>query len=220
VPADPTPPRLRPGPRATLLACLALGVAAIATPPTAFPWLAAQALLLAFGLGLAGVPAAALLARWLRFLPLVLLLSGTLALTMRLAPGESRPAVASGLLARNGLALAAALVPGLLHPAEALVAALARLGLPATLAATLYFMHRYAAVLADERDRMLTARRARSFRPARWGPLGEWAPLGGLLGSLFVRALERGERVHDAMLARGWNGDLRDLVAPEAPPNP
>jgi cobalt/nickel transport system permease protein len=76
------------------------------------------------------------------------------------------------------------------------------------LVATLHFMDRYAGVLAGERNRMMLARRARSF--SRHGRLGMSA-LGGLLAALFVRSMERGERVHSAMLARGWDGTLRSL---------
>ena len=34
---------------------------------------------------------------------------------------------------------------------------------------------------------------------------------GGLIGLLFLRAFERAERVHGAMVARGWQGTLRSL---------
>ena len=55
---------------------------------------------------------------------------------------------------------------------------------------------------------MVTARRARTFR--RSGRL-DWGLLTGLIGILFLRAFERGERVHSAMLARGWDGTVRTL---------
>ena len=34
---------------------------------------------------------------------------------------------------------------------------------------------------------------------------------GGLIGLLFLRAFERAERVHSAMIARGWRGTLHSL---------
>jgi cobalt/nickel transport system permease protein len=37
---------------------------------------------------------------------------------------------------------------------------------------------------------------------------------GGLVGNLTLRAFERSERIHDAMLARGFQGELRTLEAP------
>ena len=38
-----------------------------------------------------------------------------------------------------------------------------------------------------------------------------WSLLGGLIGMLFLRTFERAERVHDAMIARGWDGTIRSL---------
>ena len=85
--------------------------------------------------------------------------------------------------------------------------------MPAVLVSTLQFMHRYLHVLTDELDRMLKARRSRTFR--RTGRL-DWGLLTGCIGILFLRAFERGERVHAAMLARGWDGTIRTLDATEA----
>ena len=55
---------------------------------------------------------------------------------------------------------------------------------------------------------MATARRARTF--SRRGTLS-LSLAGGLIGLLFLRAFERAERVHGAMVARGWQGTLHSL---------
>ena len=60
----------------------------------------------------------------------------------------------------------------------------------------------------NELDRMATARRARTFN--RRDSLA-WSLLTGLIGMLFLRTFERAERVHGAMLARGWDGAIRSL---------
>jgi cobalt/nickel transport system permease protein len=86
------------------------------------------------------------------------------------------------------------------------------LGVPAILVSTLHFMSRYINVLGDELHRMTQARRSRSFQKS--GRL-DWILLTGLIGKLLIRSLERGERVHSAMLARGWDGTIRSLDAPE-----
>ena len=83
-----------------------------------------------------------------------------------------------------------------------------KLGLPPVLVDTLGFMERYRFVLADELDRMATARRARSFGRRSTMSL---SLAGGLIGLLFLRAFERAERVHSAMIARGWRGTLHSL---------
>src|SRR5205085_10364285 len=158
--------------------------------------------------GLSGVPPRELLARWLGFLVLV----GFLALMV--APSHPRRGalglapVALTIVAKNSLAFLATLVLVNVTPFRTLLVALRRLGVPRALVATLQFMYRYLFVLTDELDRMAQARRSRTFR--RSGRL-DWGLLTGLIGILFVRAFERGDRVHAAMLARGWDGTIRSL---------
>jgi len=42
---------------------------------------------------------------------------------------------------------------------------------------------------------------------------------GGMAGSLFLRSIERGERIYDAMVARGYDGEVRVLHAPALHPH-
>lgn len=88
-----------------------------------------------------------------------------------------------------------------------LCAGLARLGLPQVLTTQLLLLHRYAGVLASEAARMSLARelRANGLRL----PLAVYGPL---LGHLLLRALQRAERVHQAMLARGFDGQLHRVA--------
>ncbi|MDP8952113.1 MAG: cobalt ECF transporter T component CbiQ [Actinomycetota bacterium] len=68
------------------------------------------------------------------------------------------------------------------------------------------FMWRYLHVLADEVSRMKRARAARGYS-AGWF----WqsaTSTGALISTLFVRSLERGERVYLAMLSRGYSGSM------------
>jgi cobalt/nickel transport system permease protein len=194
--------------RVKLVATVAFVVVVVATPVGWWGTLAAEGLILAFLVGLSGVPPRDLAARWLGFL----LLFGFL--TLMVAPARPERAehglavVALTLLAKDTLAFLATLLLVQVTPFRALLLALRRLGVPAPLVATLQFMYRYLFVLTDELDRMITARRARTFR--RSGRL-DWGLLTGLIGVLFLRAFERGERVHAAMLARGWDGTARTL---------
>jgi len=68
------------------------------------------------------------------------------------------------------------------------------------------FMWRYLHVLADEVSRMKTARAARGYSAGRIRQA--LAPTGALISTLFVRSLERGERVYLAMLSRGYSGSM------------
>jgi cobalt/nickel transport system permease protein len=87
--------------------------------------------------------------------------------------------------------------------------------MPRLLVATIGFMSRYFFVLADETARMLRARASRAARlegRRRPSPLWQGRVAGHMVGSLFLRSLERSERVHAAMLARGYNGQVPSLV--------
>jgi cobalt/nickel transport system permease protein len=194
--------------RLKFVATLAYVALVVATPVGWWRLLTAEALALAFVVGLSGLPPRELLARWLGFFVLV----GFLALMVALAhPRRAELGVAAVLLsivARNSLAFLAMLVLAGVTPFRRLLVAMRRLGMPPVLVSTLQFMYRYLHVLADELDRMIQARRSRTF--GRSGRLG-WGLLTGLIGVLFVRAFERGERVHDAMIARGWDGTIRTL---------
>ena len=74
------------------------------------------------------------------------------------------------------------------------------------------FAYRYVFVLTEEARRMKRARDARCYR-GRW--LWQAGVLGRMIGTLFVRSYERGERVYLAMMSRGFDGRF-----PSAAPTP
>ena len=87
---------------------------------------------------------------------------------------------------------------------------------PQTLVATIGFMYRYLFVLADEALRMMRARAARSPRSVGVpGPSLRWQGrvAGSMVGGLFLRSLERSERVFGAMASRGYDGRMRSLAS-------
>lgn len=90
--------------------------------------------------------------------------------------------------------------------------ALHHLRVPGLLVAVISFMYRYLFVLSDEALRLLRAREARSARPAGGGGGGPliWRArvAGSMVGQLFLRSYERSDRVYNAMLARGFQGQL------------
>jgi len=77
------------------------------------------------------------------------------------------------------------------------------LRVPAVLTSIATFMIRYLELVADELGRMRVAMTARGYDP-RW--LSQARPIASSAGGLFIRSYERGERIHDAMLARGFTG--------------
>lgn len=92
--------------------------------------------------------------------------------------------------------------------ASRILAGLARLRVPAVLTSIAVFMLRYIEVVAAEVGRMRTAMTVRGHDP-RW--LWQARPIATGAGALFVRSYERGERVHAAMLARGFDGTMPDF---------
>jgi cobalt/nickel transport system permease protein len=112
----------------------------------------------------------------------------------------------ASILLRFALTVGAALVLVAGTGMQALCVALARLGVPQVFTAQLLFLFRYAFVLGAEASRMATARELRSN-----GRNLALAAYGPLLGHLLLRAFERAQRIHLAMLARGFDGELRGL---------
>ena len=201
-------PKARLDDRWTLGAFLAYVVVVAATSVGFWTWLACEGLLLAFVVGWSGIALKSLVARWATFAPLF----GFLAIVVARSHPERAVlgwgVVAVSVLAKNTLVLAAVIT--LVHALglPRIIRAAVRLGLPEVLASSLLVMERYRHVLSEETTRMLRARRARNF--GRSGRL-DWVRLSGLIGMLFVRSFERGERVHAAMVARGWDGVRRNL---------
>jgi cobalt/nickel transport system permease protein len=118
---------------------------------------------------------------------------------------ESGLAAGGGLLAKATLSVLAATVLAATTEPRELLRGLERLRLPHVLVQILMFMIRYADVVGGELQRMRIARESRGFRGGRLSAL---RILGPATGSLFVRCFERGERVHLAMLSRGYAGRL------------
>lgn len=115
----------------------------------------------------------------------------------------------ASLLLRLALTVAAAVVLLASTGMVAVCHGLAQLGVPRVLTHQLLLMQRYVNVLAEEAAHM---RLARALRAGEGRPLG-LAVWGTLLGQLLVRSIDRAQRIHQAMLARGFDGRL-----PHIPP--
>ena len=82
--------------------------------------------------------------------------------------------------------------------------ALEHLGMPQVFALQLLFLYRYIFVLTEESDRASRARELRSC-----GKRGQGIrSFGSLTGHLLLRTWQRAERIHMAMLARGFSGEF------------
>jgi cobalt/nickel transport system permease protein len=120
---------------------------------------------------------------------------------------------AAALLAKGTLGVIGSLLLAATTEARDIVAGFEKLRMPQPLVEIMTFMLRYTEVVAADLGRMRVARESRGFRAAS---VRQWPALGATLGTLFIRSYERGERVHLAMVSRGYTGRmpaLRPLTA-------
>ena len=181
-------------------------VVSVTVPLRCWPVLVGAVLLVGVGHGLAKIP-------WNYSIRRLAVFGGLLSTLALSVPGaqafQAGWDIAATILVRGLLAFYTALWLVNVMPFDQLLATLKRLNVSAVLVAVLSFMYRYSFVLWDELDKMLTARRARTFRKP--SVRQAWRSSAYLIGMLVIRAMGRAERVHGAMCARGWNGRVRTL---------
>lgn len=100
-------------------------------------------------------------------------------------------------------------------PITSILYGLQKLRVPSVIVAIAGFMIRYADVIASEMRRMKVGRQSRGYEPR---VLWQVRALASSAGTLFIRSYERGERVHLAMMSRGYSGTMPELAAVEASP--
>ncbi len=108
------------------------------------------------------------------------------------------------ILLRFTLTVGAALLLVAVTGFYPLCRALERLGTPRIFVVQLMFLYRYLFVLLEEAVRLVRARALRSV-----GHRGQGlAQFGPLVGHLLLRTLDRAQRIHLAMLCRGFEGRM------------
>jgi len=112
------------------------------------------------------------------------------------------------ILAKAVLGASASIVLSATTPVPDLLRGLTRMRVPKVMVAIVAFMVRYLDLLVEQLGRMRTSMTARCHDP-RW--LWQVKPIASSAGALFVRSYERGERIHQAMLARGYSGTMPAL---------
>ena len=122
-----------------------------------------------------------------------------------LSLSESGLLSAWGLLVKGTLGVIAGLLLAATTTPQELVHGLERLRLPQQLVQIMAFMVRYLEVVTDEMRRMAVARASRGFEARN---ALHWPVLARSVGALFIRSFERGERVHLAMVSRGYTGRM------------
>lgn len=205
-----------------LLALVAFVIVVVSTPAGSWAVFAVYATLLAGVVALAKLPATLVARRMVVETPFVVFA----AILPFVATGpqvevaglhlSTNGLIGGGtLLIKGTLGVVAAIILAATTQPRDLLAGLDRLRLPHMLVAILSFMIRYASVVADDLRRMRVARESRGYTGGRVAHL---AAVAAGAGTLFVRGYERGERVHMAMLARGYTGRMPALASAKASP--
>jgi cobalt/nickel transport system permease protein len=109
------------------------------------------------------------------------------------------------ILLRFTLTVGAALILVATTGYHAVCMALERMGVPRVFVVQLLFLYRYLFVLMDEGSRMVRARSLRSFD----GKGSGMRVFGSMAGHLLLRTMDRAQRIHMAMLCRGFDGTIR-----------
>ncbi|MFI1969703.1 cobalt ECF transporter T component CbiQ [Streptomyces cinnamoneus] len=199
-------------PHCKIAAVLCFVLTVVTTPREAVWAFGLYALLLAAVAVAARTPAGFLLRRLLIEVPFVgfallmpFVARGERVHVLGLSLSEAGLWGAWNILAKGTLGVAASVLLASTTELRALLLGLERLRVPPLLVQIASFMIRYGDVITDEMRRMRIARESRGFtaRGVRhWGVLAKSA------GALFIRSYERGERVHLAMVSRGYTGAM------------
>ena len=109
------------------------------------------------------------------------------------------------IVAKGTLGVLSAVILSTTTTAREILRGLERLRLPTIMVQIASFMLRYVNVISDEMERMKIARQSRGFDATG---VKHWKVIATSAAALFIRSYERGERVHLAMLSRGFDGEL------------
>ncbi|MER5954404.1 cobalt ECF transporter T component CbiQ [Streptomyces sp. NPDC001893] len=199
-------------PHTKLAAVFCFVIVVVSTPREAMWAFALYAVLLGAAAYAARVPAGFLLKRLLIEVPFV----AFAVLMPFVAQGERVDVLGMSLsvnglwgawnvLAKGTLGVAASVLLASTTELRELILGLQRLKLPPLLVQIASFMIRYGDVITDEMRRMKIARESRGFEA---NGVKHWGVLAKSAGALFIRSYERGERVHLAMVSRGYAGSM------------
>jgi cobalt/nickel transport system permease protein len=195
-----------------ILALLVFMLVVVATPREWYPVFGLYLLLILAVIAISHVPLTYILKRSVVEVPFLLfalllpfVATGPTTEVLGVTVSEHGLLAAWGLLVKGTLGVLASLTLAATTEPQDLLAGLERLHLPDQLVQIMAFMVRYLDVVTGEMQRMKVARESRGFsaRNPR-----HWPVLARSLGALFIRSYERGERVHLAMLSRGYTGRM------------
>jgi len=197
---------------------VAITLIAVTTPLAAWPVFVACAVVLGAIAAAARIPPRAIWRRARFVLPLVLFVA---VFVPFLRPGGTAYELGPLTVYEDGLAVLAAVAlkatTGTIGAVllattttfPAVLRALESLYVPRLFVLIAAFMYRYLFVIVEEVGRMRAALSSRGYRPRN---ALQAAAIGRMSSALFLRTYARGERVYLAMQARGYRGEMPQLV--------
>lgn len=203
-------------PQCKLAAVLTFVLIVVTTPATAFWAFGGYAALLAVVALIARVPFSAVVRRMVVEVPFV-----AFAILLPFISGDERVDVlgvsvsesgmlgAWNILAKASLGVIASILLAATTEPRTLLLGIERLHMPAQMVQIMQFMFRYTDVIGSEMHRMRIARESRAFQSR---DVRQLKVVAQSAGALFIRSYERGERVHLAMLSRGYSGTMPAVI--------
>jgi cobalt/nickel transport system permease protein len=214
VTGDPASPVHRLDPRTKLLGLLGVTVVAVSAPLRAWPVWIACAVVLALVAVVARVPAIEVWRRARVVLPLVVFVGAFVPFvrsggtTYELGPfdvSEAGLGVLAAASAKATIGTVSAVLLNATTPFPAVLRALEALRVPRLLVLIAAFTYRYLFVVVAEVGRLRAGLASRGYAPRH---ALQAAAVGRAASVLFLRTHARAERVHMAMLARGFDGSM------------
>ena len=207
--------------RTKILSLFCLIVVCVSTPPQAYLAFSGYFSLLAVAIISSKIPVGYILKRSRVIIPFVVLVTVSIPFikTDSTGPGYSLGigglrVYMSGLLvfwnvlAKSYIGVLSAILLSATTPFNKLLRGFEQLKTPKILIMLASFAYRYVFVLVDEAERMKRARDCRCYG-GKW--LWHSKVIGQMIGALFLRSYQRGERVYVAMVSRGFQGRALSL---------
>jgi len=205
-------------PRAKIIGLLSVTIVAVSAPLELWPvYVACAAVLVAVAAG-ARVRPRDLWRRVRVVLPFVLVLGALVPFVRKggasydigpLAVHEAGLAVCAAVSAKAIIGTLSAALLGTTTTFPQVLRGFEAMHVPRLFVLIAAFMYRYLFVIVEEVGRMRAALVSRGYRPRH---ALQGGPMGRMATAMFLRTYSRGERVYHAMLARGYNGTMPQLV--------
>ena len=208
-------------PRTKILAVLAFILAVVTTPPTQWLGFLLFFAVISSVIMLSRVPVVHILKRSLVIFPFVILITlfvpfiqkGEMAGSYNVWQWEisiwhGGIIIVWNVVVKAWLSILSVIMLSSTTEFTSILKGLERLGTPKVMVMLISFMYRYIFTILNEALRMQRARECRDFGDKR---LVQVKAVGNIIGALFIRSYERGERIYTAMLARGFDGGFRTL---------